>query len=217
MIRPLVGIGGIASILVLAELLRATKVIANAEVSRKFVHILTGVFIATWPFFMSFRTIQALSVVLFAVVGLSKRLGIFNSVHNVDRRTYGEILFPAAIFLTASFAKTDWVFAAAILHLSLADGLAATVGARHSKRYKYKVLKQAKSLLGSMTFYVVSLLITVGVFALNIDSFSDSAPAILLWLPLTATLVESIGVYGTDNLLVPLVVMVFMNSVQAVA
>lgn len=231
MIAPIIGIGGIAVILATAELLMFLKVIRQGELTRKFVHILTATFIASWPFFMSRPLIQLLSGLMLLVVIMSKYMGVsfnprkfpgvtlgrstFRSVHNVDRHTYGELLFPVAIFLSASLAGSDWIFAAAMLHLGLADGLAAAIGVQNLGHMNYKIFGQAKSLIGSLTFLAVSISVTAAiVFWLSPAEFGPWAPAVVIWLPLTATLVENLAVWGTDNVLVPLVVVTALNVVQ---
>lgn len=215
MIGPLIGIGGIAYILVLAELLRIAKVVPHAEMLRKFVHILTGTFAATWAFFMPFRAIQLLSLTLFAVVVVSKRLSIFKSVHEVNRLTYGEELFPVGIFITASLANSEWVYMAAVLHLGLADGFAAALGMWRGKRFRFKVWGQKKSLLGSTTFYLLSLAIIAATLWLDPVHAQSMSLLILLWVPIAATVIESIAIYGTDNVLVPLLVVASLNTLKS--
>lgn len=213
MIGSLVGIGGIACIVIFAELLRTAKLIQKPELLRKFVHILAGTFAATWAFFMPFWTIQAISILLLVVVLASKRLSIFKSVHEVKRLTYGEALFPAGIFAAATLTSSEWVYFAAVLHLGLADGLAAAIGMWHKKRLEYKILGQTKSLAGSGMFYILSFGIIGTTFLLDPVSSQDISILVLTWLPIAATVLESVSVYGTDNLLVPVLVAVAMNAV----
>ncbi len=213
-IGPLIGIVGVFGILVLGEVLRHKKVLRHAEAARKFVHILTGVFVATGPFFMSIGAIQILSVLVMLVVIASKRLHIFKAIHGVGRQTAGEVLFPISIFLCATFAQSDWIYAAAVLHLSLADGLAATIGVRHLKRFSYKVFGQTKTVIGTATFFICSLLITAAVMIFAPNDYVLTTQAIILLLPVTATLIENLAVYGTDNVLVPMYVILMLNSLQ---
>lgn len=212
MFGALLGISGIASILVFAEFLNSRKVFKQTELARKFVHVLSAGFIATWPFFMSFSVIQLLSVLLFGVVLLSRVHSIFGTVHNVDRQTYGEFLFPISVFLCAALSSTEWIFAAAMLHLGLADGLAAIAGSNGNGHFKYTVFGQKKSLIGTSVFYVVSVIVTGGVVLwADPASFGPMALPIVVWLPITATLIENFSVWGTDNLFVPLVVVASLN------
>lgn len=217
MVPPLIGIAGIFCILIASEFLWRTKFVKHAETSRKFVHILTGVFVSFWPFFMPTWQIQLLCGAMLTVVIVSKKLHIFASIHKVGRQTYGELLFPLGIFLAATFANSDWIFTAAVLHLSLADGVAAVVGVRHLKRFSYNMFGQSKTVIGTFAFYIVSLLITLALVIFDMAEYSDMAQMMVLWLPIATTLLENVAVYGTDNVLLPLFVVAVLNTLQQVS
>ena len=217
MIGPIIGLGGIAAMLLVAEGLWRLGGIGRAETARKLVHISTGTFIAFWPAFMSFGWVQVLSLVLFLAVYASKKLHIFRSVHSVDRPTYGELLFPLGVLLAATFADSGWVYMAAVLHLSLADGLAGVVGVRFLKRYSYTVLGQTKTLIGTATFYIVSLFVITAVLLLDPATYGENAQLVILFLPIGTTLIENLAGYGTDNLLVPAAVIVILDSLRVIA
>jgi dolichol kinase len=46
-----------------------------------------------------------------------------------------------------------------MLHVALADGFAAIIGTKYGRAWAYKVFGQTKTIIGSMTFWVVSLCI----------------------------------------------------------
>lgn len=213
---PLIGIFGVAFILLVSEFLWHTSMVKKAETPRKIVHILTGVYIAFWPLLMSQRWIQVLSVLLFVVVYASKRLRIFRSIHSVDRPTYGELLFPIGVFVSATFADSGWIYMAAVLHLSLADGLAALVGVRHIKKHGYKMFGQPKTTVGTAVFYLTSLAIITGTILFDPAAYQGNIYLIILLLPLTTTLIENVAVYGTDNVLVPMAVIFILDSIRTI-
>jgi dolichol kinase len=84
--------------------------------------------------------------------------------------------------------------------MSLADGLAAVVGTKFGMGLRYRVFGQHKTLLGTLTFYICSLVILSVYFAV---SHASGAWPTLLWLPLATTLLENVGLRGSDNVLVP--------------
>ncbi len=184
----------------------------RGEYSRKFVHIVIGSFMASWPFFMEMRYVQYLAILFFFGVLLSAYLGIFNAIHAVRRMTLGEMLFPVGIFVAATFSQSIWIYVAAVLHLSLADGLAAIVGTRYGKQDTYRVFGYRKSVAGTLTFLVVSVAITAWTVLLSPAGFGLEARSVLLWLPLAATVLENIGIYGIDNVMVPVLVVAWLNS-----
>jgi dolichol kinase len=195
-------------ILVFSEWLARAKQI-HAELTRKLVHIAVGTFVAFWPFFLTWRQIQLLSLAFFIVVCISIKLNIFSSIHAVKRNMMGELLFAVIIGVLALISTSEWVFMAAMLHLSLADGLAAVVGLGWGDNNSYKVLGRAKSIAGSVAFLATSfcILAAYGIFADSSTSFFT-----LLWLPFVATAAENIAAQGTDNLVMPLLIAVVLTA-----
>lgn len=202
--------------MITGELLWRVRII-RGEISRKFIHIMVGSFIAVWPFYMSFETIQLLSVVLFAVVAASKLLRLFKSIHMVERKTIGELLFPIGVFLAAVIAQSPWVFAAAILHLSLADGLAAVMGTLYIKLKKgaagYLIFGRVKTVIGTIAFLAVSLAITSWILLISPAEITSYLVPLVIALSICATVVENISGYGTDNITIPLLVVVTLNTI----
>lgn len=181
---------------------------ADDEFSRKSVHITIGSFVAFWPFFLSWGQIELLSVAFLLVVSVSKYLGLFEAIHSVQRPTWGELFFAAAVGVVALIAQDEWVYAAALLQMSLADGMAAVIGTRFGGRHKYLVFGYPKSLVGSLSFFVVSVAILL---AFN-QVADESLPLVaLIGTSLLASGIENVGVKGSDNLLVPLVVALILN------
>jgi phytol kinase len=191
-----------------AEYLSRSKQI-HAELTRKLVHVAVGTFVAFWPFFLSWREIQVLSLAFFFVVCISIKFNIFSSIHAVKRSITGELLFAVVIGLLALIATNRWVFMAAMLHLSLADGLAAVVGLGWGEKNSYKVLGRVKSVAGSLAFLVTSIAILA---AYAILAHSSTSFATFIWLPLVATATENLAVQGTDNLVMPMVIALVLSS-----
>jgi phytol kinase len=195
-------------ILVFAEYLSRYKAI-HSELTRKLVHVLVGTFVAFWPFFLSWRQIQVISIGFLVVVGVSIKLDIFRSVHAVKRNSSGELLFAIVIGLLAFITTSEWVFMAAMLHLSLGDGLAAIVGLLWGDDNKYRIFGHTKTVAGSLAFFFTSLIIMVCYAAFSGASYSATT---LVWLPVAATAAENVAVQGVDNLVIPLLVALVLTS-----
>lgn len=195
-------------ILVFSEWLSRSKEI-HAELTRKLVHVAVGSFVAFWPFFLSWRQIQLLSLAFFLVVALSVKFNVFRSIHAVKRSMTGELLFAIVIGTLALITTTKWVFTAAMLHLSIADGLAAVIGLGWGETNSYKVFGRTKSIAGSAAFWVSSFCILLAYlhFAQTSTSFFTA-----LWLPFVATATENLAVQGTDNLVMPMLIAVVLTS-----
>lgn len=179
----------------------------DPEYTRKFVHISVGTFVAFWPFFLSSLQIALLSLAFVVVVGLSYWLGIFKAIHSVQRPTWGEVFFALSVGVLAYVAGNPWIYLVALLHMSLADGLAASVGTRFGKRTRYTVFGHYKSVVGTLTFMAVSALIFSTYFVLMPHPFTP----LVVPLTLAAALLENLGIQGLDNLIVPLLVAVGLN------
>ena len=186
---------------------RFTKI--HNELSRKFIHITVGSFVAFWPFFLSWTQIRLLSVAFLIGVALSKYLGIFLAIHSVRRATLGEVFFALAVGVTTFVTHDKWVYATAMLQMSLADGLAAVIGVQYGKGNRYMVLGGLKSVAGTATFIVVSagLLLVFGQTAGHALSAGR-----LVGITLVTTALENVAVWGLDNLVVPLVVAMLLAN-----
>ena len=92
--------------------------------------------------------------------------------------------------------------------MSLADGLAAIMGVKFGTSNAYIVFGAKKSVVGSITFAIVSASI-VTVFAIQQQlGFHPSFIALVLG----ATLLENLAVRGLDNILIPLFVAVVLSQ-----
>ncbi|PID30313.1 hypothetical protein CSA80_02715 [Candidatus Saccharibacteria bacterium] len=182
----------------------------RGEVGRKFIHISVGTFVAFWPYFLDWTEIRILSLAFFAVVLAAMHLGVFRAIGSVQRPTYGEIFFALSVGLLTLVTTSKGVYAAAILQMALADGFAAIIGTRYGTENKYHLFGRTKSLIGSLTFFIISLALLTGY-----SHFSDNG---LIWqhvlgCAVMATLLENVAALGFDNLLVPVAVGLLLQHV----
>jgi dolichol kinase len=181
------------------------------EVGRKFVHITVGSFVAFWPFFLTWNQIRILSLGFIVAVVLSKTFNIFSAMHSVQRPTYGEFFFALVVGILTFVTHSKAIYAAALLQMSVADGMAAIIGVEYGmkqQRWKYHVFGHAKTVIGTLTFFVISAAILFGYSA-------DTMRLAWYYVPLIAaatTVIENIGIYGLDNLLAPLLVAVILTQ-----
>jgi phytol kinase len=174
----------------------------RGELGRKFVHILVGSFVAFWPFYMSWTQIRGLSLAFLLVVVISDRLKIFKAIHSAQRPTFGEICFALVVGLLTFITHSKGIYAAALLQMSLADGLAAVIGVRYGQSNKYHLLSHTKSVAGTLTFIVVSAAVFAGYAAFSVSGIPTLHEAVVGVVGAAA--LENIGLFGLDNLFVPL-------------
>jgi len=206
MLRVILTILAVLTLLIINEVWWRHRTV-HTEFGRKFIHITVGCFVAVWPWFLSWRQIELLSVLFLAVIIASKLLRLFQAIHSVQRPTLGELFFAIAVGLVALVTHDKWIYAAALLQMALADGLAAIIGVQFGNRLKYLIFNYPKSVVGTMTFFVVSTGILVGY---SHASGQELDVAFILTTSLLATALENVAVWGLDNLLVPLLIAVLL-------
>ncbi len=180
----------------------------HGESARKLAHMFIAVQVAVWPLYLDWFEIRLISIALVIGFILSMQLGWFRSIGSVSRLSYGEVLFGLVIGGLTLVTNSPSIYAAAMLHLGLADGMAAIIGTRWGKMSGYRVFGATKSLVGSLAFFVVSVAILM--------AYSLIAPAGLAWQFIVfgaaiATALENIGVLGTDNILVPSFIVLLLS------
>ncbi|MGH7142472.1 MAG: hypothetical protein ACREF5_03365 [Candidatus Saccharimonadales bacterium] len=182
----------------------------DPEYTRKFVHISVGSFVAFWPLFLSRNEIVLLGCAFVLIVAASSYFNLFKAIHSVQRSTWGELFFAMSVGILAYVADFHWIYTIALLHMSLADGMAAIIGMKFGKSNRYTVFGYVKSVAGTLTFFVVSMTI-LSVFAIVTPNIFS------LWfiaIAAAATLLENIAIRGFDNILVPLLIATTLNTVH---
>jgi phytol kinase len=178
----------------------------KGEYARKTVHILLSVSLAFMPLYLSWNMIKIGAVLSLIGVLLLRTTNLIQSVYDVKRSSWGDVVGPAAIAIIAFLEPSKSLFAAVVLHIGLADGLAAVIGTRFGRNNQYTVLGNKKSWAGTTTFIICSFMITLGLILFGPPLGFATLWPLLILLPLATSLVENFGVYGSDNALIALTV-----------
>jgi dolichol kinase len=214
MLAVILSLLGVLVVLLLNEILWRRKLM-HGELKRKLVHILVTMFVAFWPWIMSWKAIQLIGIAMVIVLLLNRQLKIMHYLGNIRQKTYGEVFLALAITTTALITDNKIFFAIAMLQVALADGFAAIIGTKFGKMWQYKVFYQTKSILGSMTFWIVSLCVLgAGLLAAHDVIPISHYKLLLIALPPVLTFVENIAPFGTDNLAIPVTVIIALNMAQ---
>jgi hypothetical protein len=96
MLSLLVTLFVLGCILLVSEYLWRKKVL-RGEYGRKFVHILSGCFMAFWPYYLPSRTIALLAIAALATIVAAKYTRLFSAIHDIKRITMGEYFYPLGI------------------------------------------------------------------------------------------------------------------------
>lgn len=214
MLKLAVCLLGLLVLLIIAEYIGKKKIL-KGEYHRKFLHINAGTFIAFWPWLISWRWIQILALALFFGMLANRYFGFLNYHGKVGRATYGDILYALAIFICSLLTHNRYFFALAIAEIAIADGFAAIVGSNYLKYWGYEVFRHKKTVIGSMVFWIM----TVCIFGAGLLPAHDSISyqnyfLILLLFPPLFTLLENLSIYGFDNIVIPVAVVVLLRALQ---
>lgn len=180
----------------------------HGEGARKLAHMFIGVQVAVWPLYLDWFEIRIISIALTLGFIVSMRLRWFKSIGSVSRLSYGEVLFALMIGALTLFTQSDAIYAAAMLHLSLADGAAALVGLRFGRMNTYRVFGHTKSVAGTLAFMTVSFGILL--------AYAMIVPGGLSWHVIVAgvagaAILENVGILGLDNLFVPAFIIALLS------
>jgi phytol kinase len=195
----------------------------HPEVVRKLLHISMGLTTLTFPWlFEESWPVLLLAAITIPGLLLLRRSGrlkaslgdIINGVNRAE--SLGEIYFPLAVAgLFVLSAGDPLRYSISILLLTLADALAALVGVRYGQT-QYATTEGYKSIEGSLAFFataIVSVHVPLRVF--SEISFADGL-LIAVILGLLVTIVEALSWQGLDNLLVPIMGFMLLNSFLSV-
>ncbi len=200
MIGLLATLVGWSMVVLLSEFLWRKKIMTG-EYTRKLVHVVIGISLAFTPFYLSWRTIQVGAAVAFGLILFMHLSGIFKSIYDISRQSWGDLIGPLSFMVLALFQPSRVLFMAAVLHVAVADGFAAIIGVRFGKGNQYRVLGYTKSIAGTLTFICASFLIMTSILIFgNVDI---AYPVLaLIAVPLVTALVENLALYGIDNALI---------------
>jgi len=199
--------------ILLIALIGAAEVLRNwlrgsQEFTRKFVHMATGALIAMSAYFIQNKWPMVVLGLVFALVNyLAIEHGWLKGMHHTHRRTYGTVFYPLSfvVLVLLLWGHHRLVFVCAILIMALADAMAAIVGENLKQPRMFHVGFDRKSIQGSGTMFLVSMLI---VFIALILANPQANVLVPLWtavvVALFATACEMVSYQGSDNLTVPL-------------
>lgn len=193
------------SLVVMVSLILHRWLAAEAEVTRKVIHIGTGnvILLAWWLHIPGILGILA-SIFFSLITLLAYRFPLLPGIDSVGRKSLGTFFYAISIgLLIACFWQVAPQFAVmGILIMTWGDGLAALIGQRWGK-HPYQFGGMQKSWEGSLTMLSISAIIS-GAILLSVYGHSWQIWPIAFLIAAVATLLESFSKLGIDNLTVPL-------------
>ncbi|WP_221393042.1 hypothetical protein [Dyadobacter sp. NIV53] len=140
----------------------------KAEWTRKIVHIGTGILTLTFPVLLhSHWQVLFLCGSFLIILLISLRYNMLPSINNIGRFSYGSILYPVVVYGTyliyTHVEKGLIMYYLPILILAICDPVAALTG-KHYPFGSYRIGGNNKTLSGSLSFFIVCILITLTTF-----------------------------------------------------
>ena len=201
---------GISLLLVFNELnYRRLKV--KGEITRKFAHFTATLAVVPFPYiFTSHWYVLVLASVFFAVLLITHQIKQLNSIHDIERKSMGSYLLPLSIYITfliSDLSDNKFIYILPMLVLAISDPMASILGMNiinYNGKIKIFDHKLAKTYLGSGAFFVSSFIISVIAFYFHFKVFDLKTFWLALTIAVIGTLAELISWRGSDNLTIPL-------------
>lgn len=180
-----------------------------SEHTRKAVHVGMGAIATTLPWLFD-RTWPVLTLcggLAAAMVALklfARRSTLGAAMHDVGRRSRGDLYFALSVALLWLLARGDrLLFMVPLLVLTLGDATAALVGRHFGRRY-FDDRRTGKTFEGSAALVVVTLASVWAPLALTGRMAPVDALVLASTMALLVTLLEAMAWHGLDNVLVPI-------------
>ena len=175
----------------------------NQELLRKIIHIGMGPLIPL----AKFLEIEQSAAQYFAggmsiLIVINYIYKLFPIIEDIDRKSFGTFFycFSLLILISLFWEQDPLSLTAGFFIMTFGDGLAGLIG-KNFKSKSWTIFNQKKSIIGTTTMFLISLLVvSVLGYQNNID-FNYY----YFGIALLATLLEQISIIGIDNFSVPII------------
>ena len=181
----------------------------NNELKRKIIHIGIGPLL---PIAQFLKIDQNSALIFTGIVSLAVLINytykIFPTIEDVERKSYGTFFYCLSLFILISlfWNKDPYSLITGFFIMTFGDGLAGLLGKSFNSK-NWIFFKQKKSLFGTMTMFLTSLIIVFSIGYAQQNSFNLNYFTIAFF----ATLLEQFSVFGIDNFIVPISSALFFN------
>ena len=205
------------SILLIFNEINYRRLKVQGEITRKFAHFVSCLAVVPFPYiFTSHWYILILASIFFIVLFITQFGKQLKSIHDIKRKSIGSYLLPLSIYTTFLISyklENKFVYILPMLVLAISDPMAAILGInikKYNGRIKVFGHKLNKTWLGSGAFFVSSLVISIIALYFHRELFDLKTFWLALAVAATSTLAELISWRGSDNLTIPLSVVLIL-------
>ncbi len=181
----------------------------SKESVRKIIHIGIGPLI---PIAQFLKIDQNSALIFTGIVSLMVFINytykLFPTIEDVERKSYGTLFYCLSLFVLIYlfWDKDPYALITGFFTMTFGDGLAGLIGKSFNSK-SWIVFKQKKSLFGTITMFLTSLLVVCSIGYSQQNSLNFSYFTIAFF----ATLLEQFSVLGIDNFVVPISSALFFN------
>ncbi len=181
----------------------------NKEALRKIIHIGMGPLIPIAQYLkIDQNSALTFTAIIAILIFLNYSYKFFPSIEDIDRKSFGTLFYCISLFILIFFfwEKDPYALMAGFFIMTFGDGLAGLIG-KNLKSKNWIFYKQKKSLFGTATMFLTSLLVVCSLAYIQKYNFNIN----LLMIAFIATTLEQFSVIGIDNLLVPIASAIYFN------
>ena len=137
----------------------------SSHTNRKLVHVIVGLLVSITPLIFENRIQPALLAAIFIILnGIALRKHSFKGIHSQEQKSYGTVFFPLGfLIVVVCFWNYPIYIIISMTILALSDPMAAFVGQKATSTKRYIIWAETKSIEGSITMLVSSILLTWGI------------------------------------------------------
>ena len=181
----------------------------NNELKRKIIHIGIGPLIPIAKFLeIDQNSALFFTGIISLLVLINYIFKIIPTIEDVERKSYGTLFYCLSLFILIFifWDKDPYSLITGFFIMTFGDGLAGLLGKTFNSR-SWFFLRQKKSLIGTLTMFLTSLIIVSSLGyakqnSLNLNYFT---------IAFIATLLEQLSFLGIDNFFVPILSAISFN------
>ena len=174
----------------------------SGEIVRKIIHIGIGPLI---PIAQFLKINQNSALIFTGIISLMVLINynykLFPAIEDVERKSYGTLFYCLSLFILIYlfWDKDPYAMITGFFIMTFGDGLAGLIGKSFNSK-SWLFLKQKKSLVGTLTMFLASLIV-VCLIGYNQQNSLHLNYFVIAFL---ATFLEQFSVLGIDNFVVPI-------------
>jgi len=172
----------------------------SREIVRKIIHIGIGPLIPIAKFLkIDQNSALIFTVIILLMVLINYIYKLFPTIEDVERKSYGTVFYCLSLFILIwlFWDKDPYALVAGFFIMTFGDGLAGLIGKSFNSK-SWIIFKQKKSLFGTLTMFLTSLIILYTIGNAQQNYLNYFAIACL------ATVLEQFSILGIDNFIVPI-------------